>query len=141
MMSTIFLYLALLLTYTQTDSVEGVWITQDDETGKKKSEVLLYKENGKLYGKIINLLLPEDQGKLCENCKGENKNKPIVGLVIVNDLTLENDSWEDGTILDPKSGKVYDCYLTLEEENTLKVRGYLGFSLLGRTQIWTRKSP
>ena len=125
MMSTIFLYLALLLTNTQTESVEGVWITQDDETGKKKSEVLLYKENGKIYGKIINLLLPEDQGKLCENCKGENKNKPIVGLVIVNDLTLENDSWEDGTILDPKSGKVYDCYLTLEEENTLKVRGYL----------------
>jgi uncharacterized protein (DUF2147 family) len=121
--------------------VEGLWITQDDETGKEKSEVLLYVEDGKLYGKIIRLLLPEDQGKRCEKCKGENKNKPIAGLVIVKDLSLEKDTWEDGTIMDPKSGKVYDCYLSLESPNVLKVRGFLGFSLLGRTQTWKRKTP
>ncbi len=134
------LLLALVFfSWTQKDPIEGIWVTVDDETGKKKSEILLYKENGKLYGKILNLLLDEDRGKLCENCKGEDKNKPIVGMIIVKDLKFEEDSWEDGTILDPKSGKIYDCYIILEDKNTLKVRGYLGFSLLGRTQKWLRK--
>ncbi len=131
----------LLLTYsTQSNSVEGIWITKDDITGKEKSEVLIYKNNGKLYGKIVNLLLPEDKGKLCTKCKGENKNKPIEGMIILNDLILEDEVWEDGTIIDPKSGKIYDCYLSFEKQNVLKVRGYLGFSLLGRTQIWKRKN-
>jgi uncharacterized protein (DUF2147 family) len=124
---------------TQTATIEGTWITQDDETGRQKSEVLIYKENGKLYGKITKLLLPEDEGKKCVNCKGKNKDQPIEGMVIIKDLKLEDDTWEDGTILDPKSGKVYDCYIGFQDSNTLKVRGFLGFSLLGRTQIWKRK--
>ena len=125
--------------FFQTDSIEGTWITTDDETGNQKSEVLIFKENGKLYGKIIKLLLPEDQGKKCINCKGKNKDQSIVGMLIINDLQLDDYSWEDGTILDPKSGKVYDCNIGFEDSNTLKVRGYIGFSLLGRTQIWKRK--
>lgn len=124
--------------FFQSESIEGTWITQDDATGKKKSEVLIYKENGKLYGRITKLLLPEDLGKKCVNCKGRNKDEPMAGLVIINDLQLENDTWEDGTILDPKSGKVYDCYIDFEDNNTIKVRGYMGFSILGRTQIWKR---
>lgn len=124
---------------TQTAAIEGTWITQDDETGRQKSEVLIYKENGKLYGKITKLLLPEDEGKKCVNCKGKNKDQPIEGMVIIKDLKLEDDTWEDGTILDPKSGKVYDCYIGFQDSNILKVRGFLGFSLLGRTQIWKRK--
>ena len=134
----IFVYVLTIFFY-QNQDVQGLWITEDDETGKKKSEVLIYKEGNTVYGKIINLLLPEDKGKLCINCKGENKNKPIEGLLILKDLILEEDTWEGGTILDPKSGKIYDCYITLEDDNTLKVRGFLGFSLLGRTQIWKRK--
>ena len=125
--------------FTQTPSIEGTWITQDDETGKKKSEVLIYKENGKLYGKITKLLLEEDQGKKCVKCKGTNKVQPIEVLVIIKALEFDDESWDDGTILDPKSGKVYDCSIGFENDNTLKVRGYLGFSLLGRTQIWLRK--
>lgn len=141
-MISLYLFLInLSIVLFQPTSVEGLWITQDDETGKEKSEVLLYVEDGKLYGKIIRLLLPEDQGKRCEKCNGENKNKLIAGLVIVKDLSLEKDTWEDGTIMDPKSGKVYDCYLSLESPNVLKVRGFLGFSLLGRTQTWKRKTP
>ena len=134
----IFVYVLTIFFY-QNQDVQGLWVTEDDETGKKKSEVLIYKEGNTVYGKIINLLLPEDKGKLCLNCKGENKNKPIEGLLILKDLILEEDTWEGGTILDPKSGKIYDCYITLEDDNTLKVRGFLGFSLLGRTQIWKRK--
>ncbi len=130
----------MLISSIQINEIEGIWITQDDETGKKKSEVLLYKNEGKLYGKILNLLLEEDKGKLCVNCKGENKNLPIQGMVIIKDLKIIDKSWEDGTILDPKSGKTYSCYITFENENTLKVRGYIGFSLLGRTQKWIRKN-
>ncbi len=136
-----FALIIVLFTHSaQSNSLEGIWITKDDVTGREKSEVLLYKDNGKLHGKIINLLLPEDKGKLCTKCKGEYKNKPIEGMIILNDLILEDGIWEDGTIIDPKSGKIYDCYLSLEKQNTLKVRGYLGFSLLGRTQIWKRKN-
>ena len=124
---------------SQPTLVEGLWVTQDDETKKEKSEVLLYQKDGKLYGKIIRLLLPEDQGKLCKECKGDEKNKPIAGITIVKDLILDDNVWGGGTIMDPKSGKVYDCYLNLEDPNTLKVRGFLGFSFLGRTQIWKRK--
>ena len=130
----------MLVNSQQTNQIEGVWITQDDETGKKKSEVLLYKNEGKLYGKILNLLLDEDKGKLCVNCKGENKNLAIEGMVIVEGLELNGKIWEEGTILDPKSGKTYSCYITFENQNTLKVRGYIGFSLLGRTQKWIRKN-
>ena len=135
---TLFIY--ILINSFQSNEIEDVWITQDDETGKKKSEVLLYKNNGKLYGKIINLLLEEDKGKLCVNCKGENKNLPIEGMVIVEGLKLNGKTWEEGTILDPKSGKTYSCYITFDDDNTLKVRGYIGFSLLGRTQKWIRKN-
>ena len=134
----IFVYV-LTIFFSQNQDVQGLWITEDDETGKKKSEVLIYKEGNRVYGKIINLLLPQDKGKLCLKCIGENKNKPIEGLLILKDLILEEDTWEGGTILDPKSGKIYDCYISLEDDNTLKVRGFLGFSLLGRTQIWKRK--
>ena len=140
MIFKVILFIYILINSFQSNEIEGVWITQDDETGKKKSEVLLYKNNGKLYGKIINLLLEEDKGKICINCKGENKNLPIEGMVIVGGLKLNGKTWEEGTILDPKSGKTYSCYITFDDDNTLKVRGYIGFSLLGRTQKWIRKN-
>lgn len=140
MIFKIILFTYMLVNSYQNNQIEGVWITQDDETGKKKSEVLLYKNEGKLYGKILNLLLEEDKGKLCVNCKGENKNLAIEGMVIVEGLELNGKTWEEGTILDPKSGKTYSCYITFENDNTLKVRGYIGFSLLGRTQKWIRKN-
>ena len=140
MIFKVILFIYILINSFQSNEIEDVWITQDDETGKKKSEVLLYKNNGKLYGKIINLLLEEDRGKLCVNCKGENKNLPIEGMVIVEGLKLNGKTWEEGTILDPKSGKTYSCYITFDDDNTLKVRGYIGFSLLGRTQKWIRKN-
>ena len=138
-MKVTFLILLFHLFNPQGDSIEGVWVTQDDETGVKKSEVTIYWENDKLYGKITKLLLPEDQGKKCVECKGEDRGKPIEGMIIVRDLVYVDDNFEDGTIMDPKSGKVYDCYIVMEDDNTLRVRGFLGFSILGRTQIWERK--
>ena len=130
--------LAALLSF-QTSTVQGTWVNIDDETGVEKSEITLYVENGKLYGKIERLLLPEDQGKVCEKCKGKEKNQPIEGLIIVKGLAKDGEVWTDGKILDPANGKSYDCAIKLDDSNTLNVRGYLGFSFIGRSQVWKRK--
>ena len=130
--------LAALLSF-QTSSVQGTWVNIDDETGVEKSEITLYVENGKLYGKIERLLLPEDQGKVCEKCKGKEKNQPIEGLIIVKGLSKDDEVWTDGKILDPANGKSYDCTIKLDDSNTLNVRGYLGLSFIGRSQVWKRK--
>ena len=139
-MFNIILLLHVLGSIYQKSTIEDTWTTTDDETGLEKSEVVFYKKGDFLYGKIEKLLLPEDQGKRCVKCEGPKKNKPIEGLIIVNDLVKRTDGWEEGTILDPKTGKVYDCYLEFIDNNTLKVRGFIGLSFLGRTQIWKRKS-
>jgi len=136
-MLTLFLSFLFAL---QTPSVEGTWINIDDETGVKKSEITLYVEEGKLYGRIERLLLPEDQGKICSNCKGKDKDQPIEGLIIVKGLSKDGKKWTAGDILDPANGKSYDCTIKLDDANTLNVRGFLGFSFLGRTQIWQRKN-
>ena len=132
------LFLSFLFAF-QTPSAEGTWINIDDETGVKKSEITLYVEKGKLYGRIERLLLPEDQGKICSNCKGKDKDQPIEGLIIVKGLSKDGNEWTAGDILDPANGKSYDCTIKLDDANTLNVRGFLGFSFLGRTQIWQRK--
>ena len=135
-MVTLFLSFLFAL---QNPSVEGAWINIDDETGVKKSEITLYVEDGKLYGRIERLLLPEDQGKICSNCRGKDKDQPIEGLIIVKGLSKDGNQWTAGDILDPANGKLYDCTIKLDDGNTLNVRGFLGFSFLGRTQIWQRK--
>ena len=135
MLATYFLFLSLFI---QTPDFQGKWITVDDETRVEKSIISLYIENDKLYGKIEKLLLDEDKGQTCINCKGSEKNQPIEGLVILKGLTKDGNSWTNGKILDPANGKEYDCTLTLSGPTKLKVRGFIGFSFLGRTQIWKR---
>ena len=123
----------------------GYWKTVDDKTNKVKSIVHIYEEAGKIYGKIIKLFREpaEDQHPLCDKCEGELNKKPVLGLRIINGLTKDGDEWSGGTILDPDNGKNYRVYLKLEEGGKkLKVRGYIGFALLGRTQYWWReKAP
>lgn len=135
-MYSLLLSLFLLL---QTPNVEGIWVNIDDATGVAKSEIELYVTQGKLYGRVSKLLLPEDQGKKCVNCKGSEKDKPIEGLIIVRGLSRDDAAWSDGKIMDPANGKSYDCTITFENPSTLNVRGFLGFSFLGRTQVWKRK--
>ncbi|MBI5481499.1 MAG: DUF2147 domain-containing protein [Deltaproteobacteria bacterium] len=115
----------------------GRWKTIDDSSGKAKSIVEIYDRGGKLYGKIIKLILEpgEDPNPKCDKCKGDKKDKPVIGMVILEGLWREGDEWKGGTILDPDNGKTYRCKLKLEK-GKLKVRGYIGVSLLGRTQYW-----
>ncbi len=123
---------------TQAQDVIGKWKTIDDETGKPKSIIEIYKEGNKYYGKIVELLTEENKDGVCRTCETKYKNKNIIGLVILKDLEKDGDEYEDGEIMDPKNGKTYSCYIKLEEPDKLKVRGYIGFSLLGRTQYWYR---
>mgnify|MGYP001447936865 CR=1 FL=1 len=132
------LYTFVIPLLFQTSNFEGKWVTVDDETGIEKSIITLYVQNYKLYGKIDTLLLEEDKGQTCTNCKGSEKNMPIEGLLILKGLIKDGNSWTGGSILDPANGKEYDCTLTLSGTTKLKVRGFIGFSFLGRTQIWKR---
>jgi uncharacterized protein (DUF2147 family) len=118
--------------------VFGKWKTIDDNSGKAKSIVEIYKKDGKVYGKVIEILNPERQNAKCDNCEGADKEKPILGMEIIRGLEKDDDEYNGGRILDPESGKLYKCYIELQQDNTLKVRGYIGFSLLGRTQYWER---
>lgn len=135
MLATYFLFLSLFI---QTPDFEGNWVTIDDETGVEKSIIKLYIENNTLYGRIETLLLEEDQDQLCTNCTGSELNQPIEGLIILKGLTRDGEQWTGGTILDPANGKEYQCTLTLEGDSELNVRGFIGFSFIGRTQRWKR---
>lgn len=121
------------------NDVVGEWMSVDDDGKTVKSKVRIYEKNGKIFGKIVHLTDPKKRTKLCDQCPGSRKNQPILGLEIIRDMSRDGDRWEGGRILDPESGKEYRCYLELQANGTkLKVRGYLGISLLGRTQIWRR---
>ena len=122
------------------DSIIGPWKTVDEKSGKVLSEVELYDQSGKLFGKITRLTEPNDaQGKpkVCSKCVGADKDKPIVGLVIIKDLTASGDRYKGGTIMDPDDGKVYRAEVW-PEDGKLKVRGYLG--PFYRTQTWLKGS-
>ena len=122
-------------------SPEGLWRTIDDETGEVKSLVRIAAQAGQLVGVVESISNPERQDARCELCSDERQDQPILGMEIIRAVPLEADDevWSGGNILDPNKGKVYKLRLSLNEDgNELKVRGYVGFSLLGRTQIWQR---
>lgn len=124
------------LLFAQKD-ITGVWKTIDDETGKAKSHVQIYKtKSGKYAGKVVKILDPSRQDAVCDKCSDWRKDKPVMGMVIVLNMEKDGDEYTGGEILDPKKGKVYRCKMWLEDENTLKVRGYLG--PFYRTQTWYR---
>lgn len=133
----LFTFLAFVSYAYAQASVLGKWKTIDDQTGKAKSIVQVYEKEGKIYAKILELLDESKKGMLCTQCKGQNKNKPIEGMVIIDGLSKDGNEWNGGKILDPSSGKEYKCYIQMEG-NKLKVRGFVGFSLIGRTQYWHR---
>jgi uncharacterized protein (DUF2147 family) len=121
-----------------SQTVVGRWKTIDDETKKETSVVEIYMNNGKVYGKIVEIFDPAKRSRLCTDCIGEDKDKPVLGMTIIRGLIKDGNEYNDGKILDPKNGKLYKCYINLESKDKLKVRGYIGFSLLGRTQYWYR---
>ncbi|MET0330525.1 MAG: DUF2147 domain-containing protein [Dyella sp.] len=125
----------------------GTWRTIDDATGKPTSIVQISDHNGELQGVVKQILdrTPEDIARdgdpaLCKECDGARKNQPIEGMTILWGVKQDGDVWDGGNILDPKNGKVYKVKLkTLDGGSKLDVHGYIGFSLLGRSQTWQRQ--
>lgn len=125
------------------DSPVGVWKTVDDKTGQDKSVIEITEQDGELSGKVIEVL-QSDQGPnpVCKECEGERHDQPVVGMTILWGLRQDGDEWSGGKILDPNNGKTYKCKMRLVEDGSkLEVRGFIGFSLLGRTQTWIRQTP
>jgi len=133
-----------LCSYAQSAaSPIGYWRQWDDVTGRPHSVIQIWEKDSVLYGKILKGY-PDENGVLppknCLKCKGDFYNKPMIGMTILTGFTQSSDNqWSGGQIMDPDSGKTYSCQLTLiEDGKKLKVRGYVGVTLLGRTQVWER---
>ena len=140
LISFIFLIAFSLTGFGQIDKILGDWKTIDDEDGTAKSIVHIFKAtNGKYYGKIEKLF--KNPNSLCTACKGENYNKPKLGMRIINDMVLKDGVLTGGTILDPNNGKVYKCNITYNlQTGKLEVRGSLDKGgLIGRTQTWVKE--
>ncbi len=119
----------------------GRWKTIDDSSGKPRSIVQIWERNGTVYGTIRALFRDpgEDPEPLCDKCDGFFKNKPVKGMNILWGLKKEGPQWSGGRILDPENGETYRCWIeVIDGGRRLKVRGFIGFSFIGRTQIWER---
>jgi uncharacterized protein (DUF2147 family) len=134
------LLMSMQLSLAANNSPAGLWQSIDDKTNKPRSLIRISEHNGEYRAVIEKGLLPTDTGDaICDKCKDERKNQPIIGMTIVKGMRQNGDKYDGGNILDPEEGKVYKCKMTLNEAgDQLEVRGYIGISLLGRSQIWTR---
>jgi uncharacterized protein (DUF2147 family) len=122
-------------------SPTGLWKTVDDKTGMPRAIVRIYVQDGKYFGRIERSFTPGAETRVCSVCTDERKNQPIIGLVIVRNMTKRDSVYGGGDILDPDTGSVYRCKFHLQKDGTvLAVRGFIGFSLLGRSQTWQRQS-
>jgi uncharacterized protein (DUF2147 family) len=125
----------------KADDVLGIWLNADGD-----AHIQIYQEGDKFFGKIVWMQTPNDPetGKpKTDNLNPDEalQSRPRMGLVLLKDFVFDDDEWEDGTIYDPKSGKTYSCYMEFEDVDNLdklKIRGYIGVSLLGKTTYWTR---
>ncbi|WP_317898407.1 DUF2147 domain-containing protein [Aurantibacillus circumpalustris] len=116
------------------DAVLGTWLTASG-----KAKVQIYKEGNKYNGKIVWLRNPNyEDGKIKVDKNNPDKAKqsvPLVGLNMLKNFVFDDDEWEDGTIYDPENGKTYSCTIKFRN-GMLDLRGYIGISLIGRTQTW-----
>lgn len=122
----------------------GTWLTVDDVTKKPRSIVKITEQNGQLSGSVAKVYYQQGEGPsdVCDKCSGALKDQKILGMTILTGMTNQNggSTWSGGNIVDPKNGKSYKCKMTLSPNGQmLDVRGYIGFSMLGRTQTWIRQ--
>lgn len=118
-------------------SAVGNWQVINDD-GKPWGHVEIYLANGKLFGKVTQLRPGRHPGDVCDKCSGELKNQPIMDMVIIRNFKPDGAVWVGGTVVDPENGKEYKGKIWTVGQDKLAMRGFIGFSLLGRTQTWTR---
>lgn len=142
-MSITILFVITLVSAAQAkedrDAIIGKWLS-----GEKDAIVQIYERDSKYFGKIIWLKDPlDDNGGPqtdVNNPDPKLRKRQIMGLVILRDLAYDKDNlWSGGMIYDPDSGDDYNCKMSLKDSNTLELRGYVGFPLFGRTEVWIRK--
>jgi len=120
----------------------GVWRTIDDKSKQERSIIRITEDHGELKGVVEKLFDQpgDDPAHLCKECKDERKDKPIIGMTILWGMKKDGNSWTGGEILDPHNGKTYRCKITpAADGKSLNVRGFIGISLIGRTQTWLRQ--
>ncbi len=120
----------------------GLWKTIDDNTGQPRGFVRIREVNGQYEGKVEKIFPKpgEPPNPNCEKCQGNRRNEPVMGMIILWGLTRQGDEYQGGEILDPENGKVYRAQMKLlDSGQKLDVRGFIGFSLFGRSQIWIRE--
>lgn len=136
--SILVLAMVSLLTTISAAAQTGYWVSVDDQSGLERSVVYVYQTSGGYYAAKIVKLIDKSNGEnpICVKCPGDQKNQPVLGLIIMWGLTKDANSGKltGGTILDPETGNDYGCKIWLEGEN-LKVRG-IHWTGIYRTQTW-----
>jgi uncharacterized protein (DUF2147 family) len=117
--------------------VTGQWRVVDDKDGIEKSIVEIYEKGGLYHGRIVRLL-EASRRTHCDKCYGDLKGKPLVGMTIIYDLEKTSNGGKNGKVIDPSTGKIFSCYIELDNPNRLKLRGYLGTPTIGKTSYWNR---
>jgi uncharacterized protein (DUF2147 family) len=121
----------------KADDIVGIWQTHGD----KPAKIQIDKTGGQYHGKIVFLQFPTENGKPMVDKNNPDKSRqgdPLLGLELLSGFVFDKDVWDGGHVYDPESGKTYSCTISLKDLHTLKVRGYVGISLFGRTEVWTR---
>ncbi len=135
--SLLFVFFAVSAFSQNKDAILGKWINSTGE-----AHIDISKRNDRYYGKISWLKepsTPEGNPKTDEkNPEASLRKKPVLGLEILKDFIYDGSKWTGGTIYDPKSGKTYSCNMTLRGNGDLSMRGYIGISLIGRSETWKR---
>lgn len=139
-------YLSLILLLTvasitvsaqQADAILGKWVNSSGE-----AHIEIYKKDAKYFGKIVWVKAPNDEkGNPKKDVKNPDANlrtRPILGMEMLRDFVFSDGKWTDGKIYDPKSGKTYSCNMNLKSNGDLSMRGYIGISLIGRTEVWKK---
>lgn len=126
----------------ESNDILGQWVTED-----RDCRVEIFKKGHRYFGKIVAIkppnYLPGEingmDGKPRQDSNNQNeslRSRLLVGIELMKNFRFDDDKWVDGRIYDPKNGKTYECEISLAEDGTLYVRGYVGVSLLGRTTVW-----
>ena len=138
----VWVFLATTSVYAAEPSPAGLWKTIDDRSGEAKGLIRIREINGKFEGKIDKIFPKpgDDPAPRCEKCLGPQSNQPVLGLTFLWGFTKQGDEYQGGEILDPESGKIYQAKMKLiDAGKRLEVRGFIGFSLFGRSQTWLRE--
>lgn len=117
---------------TKSDAIIGEWINE-----KKDAKIQIFKKDNKYFGKII--WGTGEEKKDVKNPDVKLRDREVIGLVFLNNFVYDGkDTWTDGTIYDPREGKTYSCKITMKNNDKINVRGFIGISMFGRTEVWTR---